>query len=82
MEGDLLTVRTKGKADASVPMTEIMTARFKRISEVAECECPKNEKDCFLCEHKYPYKVHKAYKKWVGDPVCTAVERGRMVKQE
>jgi hypothetical protein len=75
MEDDLLVVRTKGVMGVSVLMTEIMTTRFKRISEVTKCECPMKVKDCFLCEHKYPYKVHKAYKKWVGDPVCKAVER-------
>lgn len=75
MEGNLLTVRTKGVVGVSTPMTEIMTGRFKRISEVTECECPMKGKDCFLCEHKYPYRIHKAYKNWVGDPVCTAVER-------
>lgn len=61
----------------SIPMTVNMTERFKRTSEVTECECPKGKKDCFLCEHKYPYRVHKAYKSWFGDPVCTAVERER-----
>ena len=56
-------------------MSMMMADKFKRTSEVLETECPKGKKDCFLCEYKYPYKVHKAYKHWVGDPVCIAVKR-------
>ena len=56
-------------------MTVMMTEKFKRTSEVMEKECPKGEKNCFLCEYKYPYKVHKAYRSWTGDPVCIAVSK-------
>ena len=59
----------------AMSMSAIMTDRFKRTGEVSIQECPKEKKDCFLCEYKYPYKVHKAYKKWEGDPVCMAAER-------
>lgn len=59
----------------SVPMTVIMTQKFKRTDEVKLEECPKGDKNCFLCEYKFPYKVHKAYRSWTGEPVCIAIEK-------
>ena len=56
-------------------MSAIMTDRFKRTGEVSVQECPKGKKDCFLCEYKYPCKVHKAYRSWTDDPVCIAVKK-------
>lgn len=76
MTDDLLTVRKTKVVNTGISM-ERMIERFKRINEIENCECPKGKKDCFLCEYKYPYKVHKAYKSWIGDPVCTAVERNQ-----
>ena len=52
-----------------------IVSTYKRVTEVDDTECVYASKRCDSCPHKFPCKVHKAYRYWDGSPVCLKVKR-------